>query len=107
MNFASISVLSFLVIFSTGCAVVPAGSYNSRGPAVPISEVGARAAAFSGQATQFHQATQSIELCPGGASNKKGSGSTSSGLGDNNGQVTYNITTTSGNRQECNFGAGK
>ena len=95
-----------LAALTTGCMHAPihGGSYNNNGAGVPVQEVGARAAVFSGQARQFHHAAQGISLCPTGTKSKNGGGSVNSGLGDQNGKVTYSITTQSGNVQECNFG---
>ncbi len=94
----------------TGCMHAPihdgtynrGGSYNSNAAAVPIEEVGARAAKFSNQAQQFHKEVQGIEVCANGVKAKKGGGKVTSGLGDNNGKVTYTIDTTASNTQECN-----
>jgi hypothetical protein len=101
----ALSILSVASLVTlTGCMHAPihGGSYNNNA-GVPVQEIGARAAVFAGQAQQFHQATQAISLCPNGTKSKKGGGSVNSGVGDQNGKVTYSVTTQSGNSQECNF----
>ncbi len=97
------TVLGFflaMVAVLSGCA----NSYDSRstGP-VPVSELGSRGAQFAGQAQQFHQANMSIDPCPQGTIEKTGKGTVNSGAGDQNGKVTYSVTTTSTTTSKCDF----
>ncbi len=95
------SAIIATVLFA-GCA--SNDSYNtSRRDAVPVNELGARGAQFAGQAQQFHQNNMDINVCPRGVIEKSGGGSVNSGAGDDNGKVTYNITTTSTAKTVCDF----